>query len=223
MSGAFVMSSKTRGGNNDAIEWVVAAREDGPINSRKTWTAEQQVWNNEECKPKPEMKATKSLATRNGAVLSRTHLISAALHLLFLVLHFVFQRPRSLKPYFFLAVPTLAIEYYLDRMGRPRYNEDGSLRSAGDDLNATGLTEYMWDVLYWTQGCIVAACLFNDRAWWLWAVIPLYSVYAAYTTIMGVKKGFAGMGGGDAGQEADAPKSKTQLKKEKRGSTVKYR
>lgn len=168
-------------------------------------------------------KATKSLATRNGAVLSRTHLISAALHLLFLVLHFVFQRPRSLKPYFFLAVPTLAIEYYLDRMGRPRYNEDGSLRSAGDDLNATGLTEYMWDVLYWTQGCIVAACLFNDRAWWLWAVIPLYSVYAAYTTIMGVKKGFAGMGGGDAGQEADAPKSKTQLKKEKRGSTVKYR
>ena len=40
---------------------------------------------------------------------------------------------------------------------------------------------------------------------------------------MGVKKGFAGMGGGDAGQETDAPKSKTQLKKEKRGSTMKYR
>lgn len=167
-------------------------------------------------------KAAKSLATRNGAILTRTHIISAALHLLFLLLHFAFQRPRSLKPYFFLAVPTLAIEYYLDRMGRPRYNEDGSLRSAGEDLNATGLTEYMWDVLYWTQGCIVAACLFNDRAWWLWTVIPLYSVYAAYSAVMGVKKGFAGMGGG-AGEEVDAPKSKTQMKKEKRGSSMKYR
>lgn len=107
-------------------------------------------------------------------------------------------------------------------MGRPRYNEDGSLRSAGEDLNATGLTEYMWDVLYWTQGCIIAACLFNDRAWWLWAVIPIYSVYAAYSAVMGVKKGFAGMGGG-AGEEVDAPKSKTQMKKEKRGSSMKYR
>ncbi|KAJ5369012.1 uncharacterized protein N7496_008772 [Penicillium cataractarum] len=141
-------------------------------------------------------KAAKTLATRNAAVLTRTHLTTAALHLLFLILHFTFGRPRSLKPYLLLAVPTLIIEFYLDRVGRPRYNEDGSLRSAGEDLNATGLTEYMWDVLYWTEGCIAAVCIFNDRAWWLWAVVPLYSVYLAYSTVMGVKKGFAGMGGG---------------------------
>ncbi|KAJ5084157.1 hypothetical protein NUU61_008736 [Penicillium alfredii] len=169
-------------------------------------------------------KAAKTLASRNAAVLKRTHVISAALHLLFLLLHQVFQRPRSLKPYFLLAVPTLLIEFYLDRVGRPRYTDDGSLRSAGEDLNATGLTEYMWDVLYWTQGCIVAVCLFNDRAWWLWAVIPLYSVYLAYTTIMGMKKGFAGIGGGGSEEEdLNATKSKTQLKKEKRGGgKVKY-
>ncbi|OQD67329.1 hypothetical protein PENDEC_c039G05258 [Penicillium decumbens] len=168
-------------------------------------------------------KAAKSLASRNAAVLNRTHLISAILHLLFLFLRFVFQRPGSLKRYLFLGVPSVVIEFYLDKVGRPRYNEDGSLRSAGEDLNATGLTEYMWDVLYWTHGCLVAVCIFNDRAWWLWAVVPLYSVYLAYTTIMGVKKGFAGMGGGGEGENYDAPKSKSQQKKEKRGDRPKYR
>ncbi|KAJ5888704.1 hypothetical protein N7495_008745 [Penicillium taxi] len=165
-------------------------------------------------------KAAKTLATRNGAVLNRTHLITVSLHILYLLLHFIFQRPRSLKPYFFLAVPTLAIEFYLDRVGRPTFNEDGSLRSAGEDLSATGLTEYMWDVLYWTEGCIAAVCIFNDRAWWLWVVVPLYSVYLVYTTVMGVKKGFSGMGGAGAGgdgEDYEGPKSKTQLKKEKRG------
>ncbi|EPS29259.1 hypothetical protein PDE_04208 [Penicillium oxalicum 114-2] len=168
-------------------------------------------------------KAAKTLATRNAAVLARTHLITAALHLLFLILHFTLGRPRSLKPYFFLAVPTLVIEFYLDRVGRPTYNEDGSLRSAGEDLNATGLTEYMWDVLYWTEGCLAAACIFNDRAWWLWVVVPVYSVYLAYTTVMGVKKGFAGMGDGADGSDAPAQMSKTQMKKEKKGDRVKYR
>lgn len=54
-------------------------------------------------------------------------------------------------------------------------------------------------------------------------MVPVYSVYLAYTTIMGVKKGFAGMGGGDAGEDYDAPKSKSQQKKEKRGDRPKYR
>lgn len=85
-------------------------------------------------------KAAKSLASRNAAVLNRTHLISAAIHTIFLFLHFLFQRPGSLKRYILLGVPTLVIEFYLDKVGRPRYNNDGSLRSAGEDLNATGLT-----------------------------------------------------------------------------------
>lgn len=120
----------------------------------------------------------------------------------------------------------MVIEFYLDRVGRPQFNPDGSLRSAGEDLNATGLTEYMWDVLYWTNGCILAACALNDRAWWLWMVIPVYSVYLAYTTVMGVKKGFAGMGGGGGGADGEVhegAKSKTQMKKEKRGDRPKQR
>ncbi|CAI7663098.1 unnamed protein product [Penicillium pancosmium] len=169
-------------------------------------------------------KAAKSLAARNTALLTRTHLITITIHTIYLVLHFLINRPRSLKPYILLGAPTLIIEYYLDRIGRPRYSEDGtSLKTAGEDLNATGLTEYMWDVLYWTQGCIVAVCIFNDRAWWLWVVVPIYSIYLAYTTVMGVKRGFAGMGGGAGaeGEGGEVPLSKTQAKREKRGDRMK--
>jgi hypothetical protein len=119
--------------------------------------------------------------------------------------------------YFVLACPTLAIEFYLDRMGRPQYNAaDGSLRSAGEDLGASGLTEYMWDVLYWTWGCMGAVCLFGDRAWWLWMVIPVYSLWLLYTTVTGIKSGLPGMGGGSQELPA-AAESKRQKKMEKRG------
>ncbi|PYH85430.1 hypothetical protein BO82DRAFT_328032 [Aspergillus uvarum CBS 121591] len=174
-------------------------------------------------------KAAKTLAARNTALLQRTHLISLGLHALYLALHWTFNRPRVLKPYIFLAVPTLLIEFYLDRLGRPRHNPaDGSLRSPGEDLGAAGLTEYMWDVLYWTWGCIGAVCLFGDRAWWLWVVIPLYSGWLAYSTFMGMRSGLAGMGGaGDNGggaAGAGAPESKRQKKLEKRGGQrVQYR
>ncbi|PWY93257.1 DUF788 domain protein [Aspergillus sclerotioniger CBS 115572] len=163
-------------------------------------------------------KAAKTLAARNASLLLRTHVISAALHALFLVLHWLFNRPRSLTPYLVLACPTLLIEFYLDRLGRPSYaTPDGSLRSPGEDLGAAGLTEYMWDVLYWTWGCIGAVCVFGDRAWWLWTVVPVYSVWLAYSTFTGMKNGLAGMGGGGGGQEQVATESKRQKKMEKRG------
>ncbi|KAI9370570.1 hypothetical protein BJX61DRAFT_85825 [Aspergillus egyptiacus] len=163
-------------------------------------------------------KATKSLAARNSAVLQRTHLISLALHALHLALHFVFNRPRSLKYYYLLALPTLLIEFYLDRIGRPTYTADGGIRSPGEDLGAAGLTEYMWDVLYWTWGCIGTVCLFGERGWWLWIVVPLYSVWLAYSTVTGMRSGLAGFGAGaGAGGEASGAESKRQKKMEKRG------
>ncbi|KAL1964959.1 hypothetical protein VTN77DRAFT_6159 [Rasamsonia byssochlamydoides] len=163
-------------------------------------------------------KAAKSLASRNSSLLLRTHLITLSLHTTFLLLHWLFNRPRSLLPYFIFTFPTLAIEFYLDRLGRPRFNSDGTLRSPGEDLGASGLTEYMWDVLYWTWGCMGAVCLFGDRAWWLWIVVPLYSVWLAWTTFAGMRSGLAGMGGA-----GDAPESKRQKKLEKRGQRVQYR
>ena len=68
-----------------------------------------------------------------------------------------------------------------------------------------------------------AVCIFGDRAWWLWVVVPLYSIWLAYTTFMGVKQGFPGMGAA-ADNEGPVQESKRQKKMEKRGGQrMKYR
>lgn len=163
-------------------------------------------------------KAVKTLASRNTSILLRTHIITLCLHIIFFLLRFLFSRPRLLWPYVAFAGPTLAIEFYLERLGRPRYNPaDGSLRSPGVDLSAAGLTEYLWDVLYWTWGCVGAACVFGDRAWWLWIVIPLYSVWLAWTTFIGMTKGFAGLSGSAEDVAGSGVESKRQKKVDRRG------
>ncbi|KAK2791762.1 hypothetical protein FQN51_002126 [Onygenales sp. PD_10] len=183
-------------------------------------------------------KATKALAARNTTLLLRTHLTTTVLHTLFLTLHFLLHRPARLTPYLLLTLPTLLIEFYLDRLGRPRYvstpdnnnnNNVKTLRSPGEDLDAPGLTEYLWDVLYWTWGCMGAVCVFGDRAWWLWVAVPGYSAWLAWGVVMGVRKGglpgMPGMPGMGAGGEEGVveAESKRQKKMEKRGGKVRYR
>jgi hypothetical protein len=163
-----------------------------------------------------QQKAAKSLASKNAATLNRTHQITVLLHSLFWALHFLFNRPSALLRYILLTLPALGIEFYLERLGRPRYSpQDGSLKQAGEDMSASGLTEYMWDVTYWTWGCLVAACVFGDRAWWLYLAVPFWSVYLLWTTFTGMKKGLAGMGG--SGEASGETTSKRQQKLEKRG------
>ncbi|KAI9792190.1 MAG: hypothetical protein M1816_002730 [Peltula sp. TS41687] len=117
-------------------------------------------------------KAAKQTARRNTLVLRRTHTIAACIHAIFLSLRFLLRRNSSLKSfimYLVLSSPSLLIQFWLDRVGRPSYVAGtGDLRRSGEDLDAKGLTEYLWDVLYWTWGCIVVAGIFGDRAWWLW-------------------------------------------------------
>jgi len=169
-------------------------------------------------------KAAKSLAVRNGATLTRTHLISISIHTLFILLRFL-PFSRSLTPYILLSAPALVLEFYLDRLGRPSYTADGSLRRAGEDLDAKGLTEFMWDIVYWTWINIVLVILLGNRAWWLYLVVPAYSIYLAATTVGGMKGMLGGMGGADGnGTGAPEAESKRQKKMEKRGGQkVAYR
>jgi membrane protein implicated in regulation of membrane protease activity len=75
----------------------------------------------------------------------------------------------------------------------------------------------MWDVTYWTYGCVALAAFFGDWMWWGMLVVPVYSVYSLY----GVYRGFRGAGYQDA---AGVPQSKRQAKMEKRGGQkVQYR
>ncbi|KAK8205545.1 hypothetical protein M8818_004918 [Zalaria obscura] len=171
-------------------------------------------------------KALKSLAARNAAILNRTHLISLGVNGLFLFLRLVLIR-RSFWAYTFLAAPALAIQFWFERIGRPTFVESGNgkeLKKAGEDLEAKGLTEWMWDVVYWTWGVIGLVTVFGDRAWWLYIVVPLYSAWLAYSTFTGARQGLAGLAGNADGGAPTGAQSKRQQKMEKRGGQrVQYR
>lgn len=112
------------------------------------------------------------------------------------------------------------IEFWFERIGRPTY-ADGDLKRSGEDLEAKGLTEWMWDLTYWTWFCVGLATLIGNKAWYAYVVVPLYSGWLAFTTFTGVRRGMSGMGGGaDASEGASsgaAGQSKRQAKMEKRG------
>lgn len=161
-------------------------------------------------------KAAKSLASRNTFILTRNHLITAALHLFFLILQILLVRPRSWLMYVTFCFPASVIEVYLDMIGRPEYSHDGFLRRPGEDLDAKGLTEYMWDVVYWTWINIPLVLIFGNKAWWLYSVVPLYTVYLAATTVGGLKAMLTPpQDGVDA--TATASESKRQQKLGKKG------
>ena len=93
-------------------------------------------------------------------------------------------------------------------------------------MDAKGLTEYLWDVLYWSWGCLFGATFLGDWTWWFWAAIPVYSAWLAWTTYSGMRGGFGGMMGQDgAGANGQAAsESKRQTKIEKRGGQkISYR
>ncbi|KIV83472.1 hypothetical protein PV11_05493 [Exophiala sideris] len=171
-------------------------------------------------------KAAKSLAVRNASRLKQTHLITLAINTIFLLFRFTLRRSLSLKRYLLLSLPALAIEFYLDRAAQPSYKSDGTLRSAGEDLDAKGLTEFMWDVLYCTWINVILVVILGNRAWWLYLIVPGYAIYAAVGTATGLKGMLGGMagGGGEASESAPQSQSKRQAKMEKKGGQrVAYR
>lgn len=72
----------------------------------------------------------------------------------------------------------------LERNSRPIYigeGEGAELRKSGEDVDAKGLTEWMWDVLYWTWGCTGLAAVVGDWAWWFWVRYALLHVSILHT------------------------------------------
>lgn len=165
-------------------------------------------------------KSAKTLAAKNTATLNRAHLIALGVNALYLILRTLFFT-RRLTPYILCNAPALLIQFFFERNSRPHHNPNGDLKRAGEDLDAKGLTEWMWDIVYWTWGNVALVAAFGDWCWWLYLLVPAYSVWLAFTTYTGVKQGFGGMGaetateGGSVGQ---AGQSKRQAKLEKRGA-----
>lgn len=166
-------------------------------------------------------KAAKQLAAHNTQALTRMHLISLGNNLLFLLLRLIVFRAsytrNTLILYVLLSAPALAIEFWLEKIGRPTHAENGELKRPGEDMDAKGLTEFMWDVLYWTWACVAAAAFVGNKAWWMYAIIPIYSVWMASSTILSMRQGMTGMTGQGEGGGESTGESKRQKKLEKRG------
>lgn len=153
-------------------------------------------------------------------------------HVIFIIAYFL--RKHSFLAYFFLGLlPSAAIEIYFDRVGRPRFvpldNNSGggrsgavALKHAGEDLDARGLTEFLWDVLYWVWGCMAMVVMMGDEAWWLWLGVPAYGCYAAFDVFVKMKRGL-GLG---VDVEAEAPpvtSARQRKMEDKGGQTLRYR
>ncbi|KAF2004030.1 hypothetical protein P154DRAFT_519618 [Amniculicola lignicola CBS 123094] len=169
-------------------------------------------------------KATKTLAANNTKRLNQTLLVTLLVHGFFWVLRALIYRAsfsrRSLILYLLLSGPQLFIQFNFERNGRPTYGANGAVIKGGDDLEAAGLTEWMWDVTYWTYFCIFLSATLGDGAWLLWLIIPCYSAWALYTTYQTQRGAFTTDA---AGVPQGQTSSKRQAKMEKRGNKVQYR
>ncbi|KAI5819231.1 hypothetical protein BZA77DRAFT_276162 [Pyronema omphalodes] len=170
-------------------------------------------------------KASKSLARQNSATLNRTHLTTLCIHLIFILYRLLFRR-GSITKYILLSLPSLVIEFYLERLGRPVYRGTEMIKP-GEDLAAKGLTEYLWDIVYSTWIVLGLVAVVGEWAWWAGLIVPAYAMYLAW----GLYKGFMGgqmpgMPQMGAQEEQQGEKSKRQAKMEgrgDRGGKVRYR
>lgn len=148
-------------------------------------------------------KARKDRAKANAAALNNLHVGALAVNALFLLAHFLL-RSRSLLAWFLLSLPSFLCQFVLEKSGRPVYDPaTKALKSAGEDLAAQGLTEYMFDVVWVTWFADVLVILFGNWAWVVWTVVPAYGLYKGYG-MMGAAKGMMGGGGMPAGMDAGA-------------------
>lgn len=150
-------------------------------------------------------KARKDLARSNKAALKNLHLGAVICNGLFLAAVFILGRSRSLWLYALISLPAWGCELALERAGRPRHDKaTGVLLSPGEDLGAAGLTEYMFDVIWVTWGCLMTVALFGDKAWFLWLVIPAFGAYKGYG-LLSAARGMMGRGAGGAPGQQEAP------------------
>lgn len=125
-----------------------------------------------ECSLTRFQKAAKTLAANNTKRLNITLVATLVLHGLFWILRLLVFRgsftSSTFWRYLVLSAPSLIIQFWFERIARPTLGPNGEVKRSGEDLDAKGLTEWMWDVLYWTYGCLFLVTVFGDWAWWLW-------------------------------------------------------
>ncbi|KAI0167491.1 Histone H4 [Pestalotiopsis sp. IQ-011] len=140
-------------------------------------------------------KARKDRAKSNAEALKNLHLGTLIVNTLFVLSNLLFRR-RSLLYYIILSIPAFVCEYILESTGRPKYDPTTkALRTAGEDLNAPGLTEYMWDTIWVTWATVITVILFGNGGWLLWLAVPVFAVIKGWGFLSAARNMAGGMGG----------------------------
>ena len=136
-------------------------------------------------------KAKKDRAKANISTLNTLHIGTLSLNVLFILFNLLFRR-RSLLVYTILSLPSFVAQYILETSGRPKFDPTTkALKSAGEDLAAPGLTEYMFDIIWVTWLCLVMVMVVGNWAWLIWAAIPVYGLWKGYG-LLGMARGMMG-------------------------------
>lgn len=138
-------------------------------------------------------KAKKDRAKSNAASLNSLHIGSLTVNVFFILFSLLFKR-RSLLAYFLFSIPALISEFILESSGRPKYDATSkALKTAGEDLAAPGLTEYLFDVVWVTWFALISVVMFGNWGWLVWGIVPAYGAYKGYG-LLGLAKGLRGAG-----------------------------
>ncbi|KAK6465479.1 hypothetical protein DFJ63DRAFT_22589 [Scheffersomyces coipomensis] len=180
----------------------------------------------------------KKQATSNVKTLQELHLISLAINVLSIIALFIFKRPSNWFPWIIISLPSWGLQYFIEKGGRPRFNDEGKLLRVGDDLKLSGsLYEYFFDVIYVTWILDILMIVFGTNfIWWIYLIIPGFAGYKIWGFIApflfkskggaaAVPKGLSESTDNES-NDANNGKSKRRQKLEARrdkGPSVKYR
>lgn len=173
--------------------------------------------------------SAKKQVASNTKILKEIHTISGVSFVVFALSNFLLNRPQSSKPFIIFSVPAALCLYTLEKTGRPVVDARGTITRVGQDLTDTGLTEYLFDVIYLTVLLNLLATLFNsNKVWWLYLAIPAFAGHKLYALVNVGRQMFGGGGNTGTSTSTDTAtsaetKSKRQLKMEKRGDKPKMR
>lgn len=127
--------------------------------------------------------STKKTASSNEQKLYELHLISGVVLTFSLLVIAFFKRPQNWKLYILYQIPLLGCQYIIEKSGRPTYKWDNvgqynKLVNSGMDLNQSGLTEYLFDIIYvsWILDALTVI-IGSLKVWYLFLVVPGFAVF----------------------------------------------
>lgn len=164
----------------------------------------------------------KKTASSNTTKLNQLHQITTGILVLCFGLIWLFQRPKNYYPFLIFQSPLLGCEWFLEKIGRPVFKYDtvsqyDKLVKSGQDLSQLGLTEYLFDVIYFTWILdILVLIIGRNFVWYIWLVVPGFIVYKFSGFILPFLPSFKRNNSSESDKASSEPqKSKRQQKLEK--------